>query len=149
MADADLTQAEADYLIALDKYAVDRRQCPYPSRGGKISVPLRSADHREVFRLDLRRARIDLFKSTHQARARQVFPLIRLCVGNKPHGNPDGEVIDPVHIHHHREGYGDKWAEPLPDGVFGDLADQLRTLNDFMRYCNIVVPPIFQAEWLP
>lgn len=51
MADADLTQPEADYLIALDKYAVDRRQWPYPSRGGKISVPLQSAD-RTVLRIE-------------------------------------------------------------------------------------------------
>ena len=149
MPDNDLTQAEADHLIALPKYAVDRKRWPYPSRGGKVSVPLQSEDRREAFRLDLRRARIDLFKSTHQTRARQVFPLIRLCVGNKPHGNPDGEVIHPIHIHYHREGYGDKWAERLPGGVFGDLTDQLRTLNDFMRYCNIVEAPIFQAEWLP
>ena len=149
MTDIDLSQTDADFLIALPKYAVNRQAWSYPSAGGKISVPLQSEDRREAFRLDLWRARLDLVKSNHQTRARQVYPLIRLCIGTAPHRNPDGALVGPVHIHHHREGYGDKWAGPLPDGVFGDLADQLQTLNDFMQYCNIVEPPIFQAGGMP
>ncbi|MCY3569162.1 MAG: hypothetical protein OXH38_11075 [Chloroflexi bacterium] len=149
MADTDLTQAEADYLIALDKYAEDQRAWPYPIGGGKLSIPLRSEDWRETFLLDLRRARIDLFKRTHQTRARKVYPLVRLDIGSNRHRNPDGEWIGPIHIHHYREGYGDKWAEEVPVGVFRDLADPILTLDDFMRYCNIVDPPIFQASGMP
>ncbi len=146
MADSDLAQTEANYLIALDKYAKDQKAWRYPSSGGKLSIPLRSQDWRETFLLDLRRARIDLFKSTHQTRARKVYPLIRLDIGTNRHRNPDGEWIGPIHIHRYREGYGDKWAEELPDGVFGDLEDPIRTLDDFMRYCNIIEPPNVQAR---
>jgi hypothetical protein len=149
VADAELTQTEADYLIALDKYAEDQRVWRYPSGGGKLAIPLRSQDWRETFLLDLRRARIDLFKSTHQTRARKVYPLIRLDIGTNRHQNPDGEWIGPNHIHRYCKGYGDKWAEELPDGVFSDLTDPIRTLDDFMRYCNIVEPPIFQASGMP
>lgn len=149
MADTELTQTGADYLIALDKYAEDRRVWSHPIGGGKLAIPLRSQDSREAFLLDLRRARIDLFKSTHQTRGRKVYPLIRLDIGTNRHQNPDGEWIGPIHIHRYREGFGDRWAAELPDGVFSDLSDPFRTLADFMRYCNIVDPPIFQASGMP
>ena len=148
MPDADLTQAEADHLIELDKHRVDNRGWGYPSLGGKVSIPLLSEDRREEFTLDLWRSRINLAKSTHQNRARQVVILIRLDIGSAPHRNPDGEEIAAPHIHRYREGFGDKWAETVPEGVFRNLADPLWTLHDFMQYCNIVEHPIIQGTWL-
>ena len=148
MPDADLTQVEADQLIALPKSRVDRRTWSYPRGGGRVAIPLLSEDKREHFVLDLRRARIDLAKSTHQIRARQVVPLIRLCMGTAPHRNPDGEKIIPIHLHHYREGYWDKWAQPIPANAFRDLTDQFGTLADFMAYCNIIEPPTIQSSWI-
>ena len=72
MADANLTQAEGDALIALAKHRVDMTEWDYPDLGGVISVPLFSADRRENFLLDVRRGRIDLAKGTYQNRGRQV-----------------------------------------------------------------------------
>lgn len=144
MADANLTQAEGDALIAMAKYRVDMTEWNYPDLGGVISVPLFSADRRENFLLDVRRGRIDLAKGTYQNRGRQVVVLVRLDFGGAPHRNPDGEEIDSPHLHLYREGFGDKWAIPVPGDVFGDVTDQWRTLQDFMQYCNIAEIPLIR-----
>lgn len=113
----------------------------FPDLGGAVSIPLVSADRREQFTLDLRRGRIDLTKGTFQNRARQVVVLVRLDFGGAPHRNPDGQEVGSPHLHLYREGYGDKWAYAVPPGDFTDLASLWHTLEDFMRFCNIVEPP--------
>lgn len=144
MAEINLTQAEADALIAMAKHRVDNAEWDYPYLGGGISVPLVSADRREQFVLDLRRGRIDLAKGTYQTRERQVVILVRLDFGGAPHRNPDGQEMESPHLHLYREGYGDKWAVPVPGDRFADLRDPWRTLDDFMRYCNVVEPPVIR-----
>ena len=124
------------------KHRVDNAEWDYPDLGGGISVPLVSADRREQFVLDLRRGRIDLARGTYQTRGRQVVVLVRLDFGGAPHRNPDGEEIGSPHLHLYREGYGDKWAIGVPSDHFTDLGDRWQTLDDFMRYCSIVEPPI-------
>lgn len=104
-------------------------------------MPLASTDRRERFFLDLRRARIDLGKGPYQNRGRQVVILARLDFGSAPHRNPDGEEIGSPHFHLYREGYGDKWPFPVPPGQFPNLHDPWMTLEDFMKYCNVVEPP--------
>lgn len=144
MAEINLTQSEADALIALEKHRADDRQWDYPDLGGSISVPLVSPDRREQFVLDVSRGRIDLAKGTYQNRGRQVVVLVRLDFGGAPHRNPDGQEIASPHLHLYREGYGDKWAFAVPADRFPNLGDAWRTLDDFMRYCNVVEPPAIQ-----
>jgi hypothetical protein len=141
MAEINLTQAEADALIAMAKHRVGETEWDYPDLGGAVSIPLVSSNRREQFLLDLRRGRIDLAKGTYQNRGRQVVVLVRLDFGGAPHRNPDGEEIDSPHLHIFREGFGDKWAMPVPARDFRDLTNPWQTLDDFMRYCNIVEPP--------
>ena len=144
MAKADLTQAEADALIAMEKHRVNEELRDFPANGEVIVLPLQSADQREQFLLDLSRGRIDLRKVKMQTRGRQVVVLLRLDLGGAPHRNPDGEEIPVPHLHIYREGYGDKWAEPVPADRFDNLADIWQTLSDFMGYCNITQPPRIQ-----
>ncbi len=141
MAEINLTQAEADALIAMAKHRVDGTEWDYPDLGRAVSIPLVSSNRREQFLLDLRRGRIDLAKGTYQNRGRHVVVLVRLDFGGAPHRNPDGEEIDSPHLHIYREGFGAKWAMPVPRGDFRDLTNPWQTLDDFMRYCNIVEPP--------
>ena len=141
MAELNLTQAEAEALIALAKYRADGTAWDYPDLGGAISIPLVSADRREQFVLDLRRGQIDLAKGTYQNRGRQVVVLVRLDFGGAPHRNPDGEEIGALHLHRYREGFGDRWAMPVPADHFRDVSNPWQTLEDFMRYCNVVEPP--------
>ena len=144
MAETSLTQAEADALIAMDKHRVTEDVSDFPADGQSVVLPLQSADGREQFLLDLSRGRIDLRKIKMQNRARQVVVLVRLDLGGAPHRNPDGQEIPIPHLHVYREGYGDKWAVPVPPERFGNLADVWQTLRDFMGYCNITVPPRIQ-----
>lgn len=148
MAQSDLTQAEADALIALEKHRIDEQDWDFPMGGESISVPLQSADRREQFVLDMSRGRIDLRKVKMQNRGRQVVVLVRLDLGGPPHRNPDGVEIGTPHIHVYREGYGDKWAFPLP-AAFGAVADLWTTLDDFLRYCNVTRPPLIRRGLFP
>lgn len=144
MPDINLTQQEADQLIAMEKHRVDEERWEYPMVGGSISVPLISANKREEFLLDIGQGKIDLLKGTYQNRARQVIVLIRLDFGGRPHRNPDGQEIASPHLHLYREGFGDKWATSLPADVFPDTSDLWRLLEDFMKLCNITEPPSIQ-----
>ena len=141
MADMNLTQAEADALIALEKHRVNEERSDFPMGGQSLVLPLQSPDRREQFLLDVSRGRIDLLKVKMQNRGRQVVVLVRLDLGGAPHRNPDGEEISVPHLHVYREGYGDKWALPVPADVFTSTNDVWRTLEEFMRFCNISQPP--------
>lgn len=137
----NLTQAEADALISMEKHRVNEDRNDFPMTGQSVVLPLQSPDRREQFFLDLSRGSIDLLKSKLQNRGRQVVVLVRLDIHGAPHRNPDGEEITTSHLHIYREGYGDKWAIPVPYDRF-HMNDSLWTiLEDFMRFCNITQPP--------
>lgn len=141
MTDQNLTQAEADALIAMEKHRASEERVDFPMGGQSLALPLQSPDKREHFLLDLSRARIDLMKVKMQNRGRQVMVLVRLDLGGAPHRNPDGEEIPVPHLHLYREGFGDKWAVAVPSDRFPATADVWLTLEDFMRFCNISRPP--------
>ncbi len=125
MAEINLTQAEADALIAKQKVRVNDETWNYPIIGGSINIPLLSMDKRENFFLDIGHSKIDLLKGTYQNRARQVVILVRLDFGSSPHRNPDGEEIPSPHLHIYREGFGDKWATPVPIEIFPNINNLL------------------------
>lgn len=144
MADIELTQIEADALIALPKTRIDDTTWNYPGTGGSLIVPLTSQDKRENFLLDIARGHIELRKGKYQMRGHQIIVLVRLDFGGPPHRNPDGVDIPCPHLHMYREGFGDKWAIPVPVDRFPNLGDLWQTLFDFMGYCNVVDPPDIQ-----
>lgn len=144
MSEINLSQDEADALIQMEKHKTNDERWDYPALGGSISIPLTSNNKRENFLLDVSRGKIDLLKGTYQNRSRQVIILVRLDFGGQPHRNPDGEEIPSPHLHIYREEYGDKWAMPVPVDRFPNLPNLWRTLDDFMRFCNIIEPPIIE-----
>lgn len=141
MADLDLTQPEADALIAMEKHRVNDDRSDFPAGGQLLALPLQSVDKREQFLLDLSRGRIDLLKVKMQTRGRQVVVLVRLDLGGAPHRNPDDEEIPAPHLHVYREGFGHKWAVPVPREHFRAPDDVWMTLEDFLRFCNVTKPP--------
>ncbi|HEY4215548.1 MAG TPA: hypothetical protein VGM67_00335 [Gemmatimonadaceae bacterium] len=149
MPDIQLTQSEADALLGLEKHRVDSAQYDYPLLGGAIRVPLTSPDRRESFVLDVSRGQINLKKGTYQNRARSVVILARLDFGGQPHRNPDDVEVASPHLHLYREGYGDKWAYPLPPAAFPKLGDPWVTLHDFMRFVNVTIPPDIRPSLFP
>jgi len=144
MAEINLSQAEVDALIQMEKHKTNDERWDYPGLGGLISIPLTSGNKRENFLLDVSRGKIDLLKGTYQNRSRQVIILVRLDFGGQPHRNPNGEEISSPHLHIYREEYGDKWAMPVPVDRFPNLSNLWKTLDDFMRFCNIIEPPIIE-----
>lgn len=141
MADINLTQAEADALIAMEKHRVNDDRTLFSMGGENVTLPLQSPDRREQFLLDLSRGRIDLLKVKMQNRGRQVVVLVRLDLGGAPHRNPDGQELRAPHLHLYREGYGDKWAFPIPADHFPQVEDVWATLNALLQFCNITQPP--------
>src|SRR6266571_1080517 len=144
MAEINLTQLEANALIAMEKHHIGDTRYSYPLPGELISAPLASPDKREQFLLDVRRGRIDLLKVTHQNRGRAVVVLVRLDLGGPPHRNPDGEEVPCPHLHTYREGFADKWAIAAPVNRYGDTTDLFSTCDAFMRHCNITGPAKMQ-----
>lgn len=138
-----MTQDEADRLIAEEKRAASSHVIGLPDMGGRVAVPLVSLDERDAFMLDIARGRIDLRKGTDQLRTQQVIILVRLDYNGAPHRNPDDAEIASPHLHLYRQGWGDKWAIPLPDGKFTNLSDHWITLQEFLRYCAVIQPPQF------
>ena len=61
----NLTQAEADAPIAVEKHRSDDTEWSDPDLGGYVTIPLVSIDHRESFLLNLRRGQIDLSKGMY------------------------------------------------------------------------------------
>jgi hypothetical protein len=141
MADIDITQAEADALIEMEKCRVDDKELLFPTAGDRLSVALTSLNKRENFTLDITRAQIKLTKATYQNRARQAIILMRLDLDGPPHRNPDGMEIACPHLHIYREGYGDKWAIPAPVDRYAECVDLFATFEAFMVHCNITDPP--------
>ena len=146
MADIDITQAEADALIAMEKQRVDDKVWTFSRPGESRAIPLTSSGKRENFILDINRAQIKLTKATYQNRARQAIILMRLDLDGPPHGNPDGREIPCPHLHVYRAGYGDKWAVPAPPERYTDPLNLFSTLEVFMRDCNIISPPKIERD---
>ncbi|HOO56914.1 MAG TPA: hypothetical protein PLN69_08830 [bacterium] len=146
MSGINLTQEEAELLIMMDKKRKNDNVWKYPAKGQKVSIPIISMDNKEDFFLDISKGSIDIKKIKYQERCRKTEVLIRLDLGGHPHRNPDDTEIGAPHLHYYKEGYGDKWAKTIPANLFSNLSDEFKTLKEFMKYCNIIVPPIFVKE---
>lgn len=144
MADIDITQAEADALMAMEKRCGDEKEWLFPVPGDHLAIPLTSIDKRENFMLDINRGQIKLTKVTYQNRARVAIILMRLDLDGPPHRNPDGIEVPCPHLHTYREGFGDKWVVPAPTARYINTLDLYSTCHAFMTHCNITEPPNIQ-----
>jgi len=144
MADIDLTQAEADSLIAMEKHRINDDQFSFPVPGGRLAIPLQSPDRRELFTMDVTRSGIKLTKATFQNRGRKVVVLLRLDIDGALHRNPDGVEVPCPHLHIYREGYADKWAVPAPPELVATDGSLYSTVGMFMKRCNVTQMPIIQ-----
>lgn len=139
-----IPQWEAERLIAMHKTYSGGGSLRFPPPGGELHIPLVGADRREIFTLDVTRGTIRLTKVAYHTRARQALGLCRLELDGPPHTNPDGAHLAGTHLHRYREGYGLRWAEPLP-ALFSDRGNLLLTLEHFFQYCAITAGPIIEG----
>lgn len=130
----------------MEKRRVDDEVFLFPRHGEKLVLRLQSVDEQEKFLLDLSRGRRKELRVKLQTRARTEVRLVRLDLGGRPHRNDDGTVVHPPHLHLYREGFHDRRAIAPPSELFSDLGDLRVTLDEFMRFCNIVRPPDIQIQ---
>jgi len=141
----ELTQHEADKLIAMEKHYFGDESFSLPLHGGRLEIPVYSADKCEKFLLDVSRGTVSLHRKTYQKRVRTTIQLIRIDFGGSAHRNPDGEEMQCPHIHVYRAGYGDKWAFPLPK-EFDANATMHDFFQSFMDYCRVIQKPQIDRE---
>ena len=137
-----ISNKEAEELLNMEKHYKGDTQYSYPSN---INIPLYSQDNKIEFSLDISANAIKISKRKYQNRVYSNIVLLRIDIGGSPHTNPDGQVIECPHIHFYREGYDDKWAEPLPKNLFS-CDDIFKMLDDFMNYCHVVTKPVIQKS---
>lgn len=141
MPELNLTQDEAENLLAAEKHRVDDRMWSFADNKGKVIIPLVSPQVREEFLLDLWRGGIELRKGKYQNRVRKAVILARLDFGGAPHTNPDGEEFPCPHIHVYKEDAGTQWAYKLDNKLFPNTSDPWAMYDSFLEYCNITKPP--------
>ena len=154
-----LSQQEAERLMRMVKMAGDDETYQFPALDDGIVIPILSFDGQEEFLLDVHRSRLKLTKCTYQERYRKSIILVRLDLDGRPHTNPisdppplqylipyNGQRMECPHLHIYVEGYDDKWAMPTSESDFNNTNDLEETLQDFMRYCNINIPPRIQGS---
>lgn len=137
-----LTQAQADLLMRMPKRMVNVGILVLPPAGAKYVWQANSLDGREEFLIDYRQGSICLTKITVQERYQTTEILLRLDLDGPPHTNPDSTTVPTPHLHVYREGYGDKWAYPVPSEIDLSSGNRVDILVSFLRYCGVnPVPP--------
>jgi len=143
---SELTQSEADMLIALEKSNTTVPAIKFPQAGTKIQIELSDNDATEKFYLNIWRCGIDLTKSNQHFRVRTSIPLLRIDLGDSlVHRNPDGEIVRGSHVHIYQEGYLIKWAYEIPYNQFNEKSDIQKSFEELTSYCNITQLP--QIQW--
>ena len=139
-----LSQEEADTLRMIEKYLTNPELVKLPPPTGTVLHPVHY--HREGRRMDNMKistyhARINAQKISCRLLYNGNVMLVRVDTQDAtPHANPDKKiVIQPhqPHIHIYREGYGDKFAYPLPN-AFRNAEDISSLFMDFLSYSRII-----------
>ena len=148
----DLTQLEADRLMAMDKVAMEVRQYHFPTPGKKLEIPLVSRDEKERFTFSIYRGKRSVLKCTYQELHGGQCVLVRLDLNGPKHTNPqvllppegfdeyNGTEFTESHLHLYVEGYDDKWALPASDKGFIEVSEMSHlseNLMKFLDFCNV------------
>jgi hypothetical protein len=138
----DLTQSEIEYLLSvlkqIDMKNGDRFDFPTSGTSKKLDL-ISCSNNKDKFIIDINRKkkRVQSLQITFNERYRNDIILVRLDLHGPPHRNPDNQLISGNHLHIAREGYNDRFAIEVPE-KFVNLSDPVRTLIDFLDYCNVV-----------
>jgi hypothetical protein len=132
----ELTQARADEYLAVKKRFLLNPEINL-NQPFKITEPLVSDEHGDIFKLDLRQGRMELKMVNLNTRANECFVLCRLDIDDRMHKNPDNKKINEPHIHFYKEGFGDKFAFPAKDYGFSNFDNILENIKRFFSFCNI------------
>ncbi|MDD6598784.1 hypothetical protein [Anaerovibrio sp.] len=139
-----ITQEEADTLRTIEKYLANPQNIKIPKmRETRIYPAYHKCYNKRRDDLDVSayRGGIDENKVSYRLIYKKSVLLIRIDTNDKTaHINPDKSFIPPMtpHIHVYREGYGDKFAYPLPAEFSSKGADIEKLFIEFLQYSNFI-----------
>ena len=149
MAAIFLKQAKADELLRIEKLVINPQNIIRRKNTGITSdILLRSTNRREKFVVSYRQHSINMSKRNHHFRTQRAIGLTRLDLDGPSHRNPDGMEIGSRHLHLYREDYALRWAYDVPTDKFSNLDDFLVTLQEFLRFINVIKLPDIQRDFL-
>jgi len=132
-----LTQEEADILIKVLKSIKDPNLFIFPKHHGQARIDVVSNKTKDQFIVTVNRKTYRISKCSYQERHATGEVLLRLDIDAGIHSNPDDTLVPSPHLHIYREGFGDRWAIPLPEDF--SVTDELdEWLIQFLGYCRIV-----------
>ena len=99
-----LTTEEAINLIDILKEKVNETKLKFPQLGNKIEFEVQAQRDGTRFIINITRGKIDNKKCSYQGRTYiNSIALLRLCVTNSFHINPNGKKISGTHLHIYSE----------------------------------------------
>ena len=139
-----IEQTEADTLRMIEKYLLNPELVIIPALG--VTDKYKIAYNRDNINftnmaLSTYRGRINKNKISYRLLYENAIMLMRVDTCDAtPHINPDRLItIEPYqpHLHIYREGYGDKFAYPLPT-EFSGSSNIVTLLQEFLSYSNVI-----------
>lgn len=136
---ADLTNAEAKFLIELEKIATDRRiDIPVDSKKEHLNLARAEEPNDNIMRIYIKRGKRNINKCSFNVVYNKSIILLRLDIEpGRIHQNPDGQDVTNPHLHIYREGYDDRYAIPAPES-FVDMGNLAQALYDLLGYSNVI-----------
>lgn len=152
---ADLTDREAEYLLAIPKRIGERlrwqRRGDARPEGRELRATIIAPEDPDLDRSI--RLVAECFRSRTGALVWSVAivvsglkpPLIRVDTHNKPHRNRDGSLIRGCMMHTWTEAEKDGLA--VPAGGIIDCSGVDAALMSFLKHCNISLAEPYQIRW--
>ena len=103
----------------------------------KVTETLVSDEFGDIFKLDIRRQRIELKMLNCNSRADESWILARLDVNDREHKNPDRTTAPETHLHIYQEGYNGRFAYDPKKFGFKDFNNIPSLIRQFLKFCNI------------
>ena len=145
----NLSQAEANQLLAMEKHSATEEVFDYPYHGGSIQVPLQSPDKREQFILQMCREVSSICQKGHIRTGAETLSSSRDWILAVSPTVPIRMILKLLRrsfiCTEKVSAIGGPFLIP-PD--FGHPGDPWDTLLDFMKYCNIPNAPRDQSRTL-
>lgn len=133
----ELTQALADRYRLSPKRLKNGGTLNLNAEFKIIGEELISDEFGDIFKLDLRKNKIELKVLNCNTRANDCFVIARLDVNDREHKNPDGTKVGETHLHIYKEGYNDRYAYDPSKYGFSNYNDVPALILQFANFCKI------------
>lgn len=133
---SELTQAEFDHLMRLEKEFEDKTTIFLGPAPLQWSRKIKSITSNDTFSLDFYRGTFKIQKYTYNHRYKQTLVIFRFD-SYGTHTNPDGVQLTGFHVHIYKEGFGDKFAYPASEFGIEETDSMVTILHKVLLYCKV------------